>query len=178
MNHSWQIGYHGDNERSISNLWNSKFWKCLFGKSHQVSRLWLVSFWSSEQFTGLEVENTPPPPVMNRVKISSWYCIFESRFEIRSLKLTLTQNFSLIHPKWNKQWRFSTFLVIRRRDIKMMIMTSYFWIRNDVIFLKFYKIFTHRIFLPSFSIIWLESEKIFGKSLSMIDYFHIQMNSE
>ena len=33
-------------------------------ESHQVLRLWLVSFWSSEQFTGLEVENTPG---MNRV---------------------------------------------------------------------------------------------------------------
>ena len=29
--------------------------------------LWLVSFWSSEQFTGLEVENTPG---MNRIKTS------------------------------------------------------------------------------------------------------------
>ena len=67
MKHSWQVGYHGNNKRSVTNLWNSKFCKCLFGKSHQVSRLWLVSFWSSEQFTGLEVENTPPPG-MNRVK--------------------------------------------------------------------------------------------------------------
>ena len=35
-------------------------------ESHQVSRLWLVSFWSSEQFTGWEVEDTPPG--INRVK--------------------------------------------------------------------------------------------------------------
>ena len=27
--------------------------------------------WNSEQFTGLEVENTPPPPGMNRVKVNS-----------------------------------------------------------------------------------------------------------
>ena len=33
-------------------------------ESHHVSRLYLVSFWSSEQFTGLEVET---PPGMNRV---------------------------------------------------------------------------------------------------------------
>ena len=38
-------------------------------KSHQVSRLWLVSFFSSDQFTGLEVVDTPPPPPgMNRSK--------------------------------------------------------------------------------------------------------------
>ena len=38
-----------------------------------ISRLWLVSFWSSEQFTGLEVENSPPPPppCMNRVNMQS-----------------------------------------------------------------------------------------------------------
>ena len=48
------------------------------------------------------------------------------------------------------------------RDIKMTIMTSYFRIRDDVIkVFKFHKISTHRIFLPSFSIIWLESEKKF-----------------
>ena len=37
-------------------------------KIHQVSRWWLVSFWSSEQFTGLEVET---PPGMNRGKYYS-----------------------------------------------------------------------------------------------------------
>ena len=58
INHSWQIGYHGNKRRSISNLWNFKFCWCLFGKSHQVSRLWLVSFWNSKQFTGLEVETS------------------------------------------------------------------------------------------------------------------------
>ena len=49
-------------------------------------------------------------------------------------------------------------------DIKTMIMTSYFRIRDDVInFFKFHKISTHRIFLPSFSMIWLESENNFEK---------------
>ena len=43
----------------------------------------------------------------------------------------------------------------------MTIMTSYFWIRDDVIiFKKFHKTSTHRIFLPRFSMIWLKSEKI------------------
>ena len=36
------------------------------GKSRQVSRLWLGLFRSSEQFTGLTVENTPSPGI-NRV---------------------------------------------------------------------------------------------------------------
>ena len=46
--------------------------QCLFRKSHQVSRSWLVSFSNSEQFTGLEVETLPPPPPpsgMNRVNV-------------------------------------------------------------------------------------------------------------
>ena len=44
------IGYHGNKFTVCSYL----FWKC-----HQVSRYWLVQIWSSEPFTGLEVE-TPP----------------------------------------------------------------------------------------------------------------------
>ena len=31
--------------------------------ANKVSRWWLVSFLSSEQFTGLEVETPPPPPL-------------------------------------------------------------------------------------------------------------------
>ena len=39
----------------------------------------------------------------NFLKIGNIYCVFELRFEIRSLKLPLTPNFSLIHPKTKKQ---------------------------------------------------------------------------
>ena len=46
------------------------------------------------------------------LKISNCYCVFELRFEIRSLKLPLTASFSLIHPKTKKQWRLSTSLVV------------------------------------------------------------------
>ena len=58
-----------------------------------------------------------------------------------------------------------TFLFLSCRDIKMTIMTSYFRIRDDVIkfAFTFYKISTHPIFLPRFSIIWLESENFFWK---------------
>ena len=45
----------------------------------------------------------------------------------------------------------------------MMIMTSYFRIRGNVI-----KIFTRYIFLPSLSMIWLELETFFGKFASLI----------
>ena len=41
-----------------------------------------------------------------------WYCVFELRFEIRSLQLPLTPNFSLIHPETKKQWRLSTSSVV------------------------------------------------------------------
>ena len=37
------------------------------------------------------------------LKISNRYCVYELRFEIRSLKLPLTPNFSLIHLKTKKQ---------------------------------------------------------------------------
>ena len=51
----------------------------------------------------------------------------------------------------------------------MTIMTSYFQISDDVINLfKFYNIFTHRMFLPSLSIIWLESEKNWKNIASLI----------
>ena len=46
------------------------------------------------------------------LKISNWYCLFELRFEIRSLKLPRTPNFSVIHPKTKKQWILSTPLVV------------------------------------------------------------------
>ena len=39
----------------------------------------------------------------NFLKISNRYCIFELRFEIRSLKSSLAPNFSLIHPKKKNQ---------------------------------------------------------------------------
>ena len=42
--------------------------------------------------------------------ILCWYGVFELRFEIRSPKLSLTPNLSLIHRKTKKQQRFSTFL--------------------------------------------------------------------
>ena len=89
--------------------------------------------------------------------ISNWYCVFELRFEIRSLKLPLTPNFSVIHPKTRKQWRLSSC-----RDIKM---TIYYVIFCELQmtssnFFKFHKISTDRIFLLSFCIIWPASEKI------------------
>ena len=57
----------------------------------------------------------------------------------------------------------------------MTIMTSYFGIRNDVInFLtNFHKIPTHCIYLPSFSIIWLESEKDI-KKICLFDHAFIK----
>ena len=47
-------------------------------------------------------------------------------------------------------------------------MMTYIRIRDYVIkiLFKFHKISTHSIFLPSFGIIWLESEKIFEKFVS------------
>ena len=44
------------------------------------------------------------------LEILCLYCILELRFEIRSPKLPLTPNFSLIHQKTKKQQRLSTFL--------------------------------------------------------------------
>ena len=41
--------------------------KNLFGKSHQVSRLWLLPFWCSKALNWFYVENTPVPRA-NRVK--------------------------------------------------------------------------------------------------------------
>ena len=46
------------------------------------------------------------------LKISNRYCVYELRFEIRSLKLPLTPNFSSIHSNTKKQWRLSTSLVV------------------------------------------------------------------
>ena len=37
------------------------------------------------------------------LKIAKRYCVFELIFEIRSLKLPLTPDFNLIHPKTKKQ---------------------------------------------------------------------------
>ena len=65
------------------------------------------------------------------LKISNCYCVFELRFEIRSLKLPLTPNSSLIHPK-NKE-TIRTFHFPSCHDIKMMIITSYVRIRDDII---------------------------------------------
>ena len=48
-----------------------------------------------------------------------------------SLKLALTPNISLIHPK-NKE-KMNTFHYFSCCDIKVTIMTSYFRIRDDVI---------------------------------------------
>ena len=61
--------------------------------------------------------------------------VFELRFEIRSLKLHLTSNFSSVHPK-NKE-TMMTFLFISFYDIKITIMTSYFGIRDEVIIFFF-----------------------------------------
>ena len=55
----------------------------------------------------------------NFLKIANRYCIFESRFEIRSLKLPLTPNFSLIHPKTKKQWRLSTSWVVTTSKLRL-----------------------------------------------------------
>ena len=63
----------------------------------------------------------------------------------------------------------TTFHFLSCHDIKMKIMTSYFGIKDDVSnFFKFHKISICRICLPSFSIIWLDSEKIFEKFASLI----------
>ena len=59
-NPPWQIGYHGNKETSISNLWTWKFCSYPVSKSYQVSKWWRVPIWSNEPVTGQEVENTPP----------------------------------------------------------------------------------------------------------------------
>ena len=62
-----------------------------------------------------------------------------------------------------------TFHFLSCPNIKMTIMTLYFRIRDNVInFFKFHKISTHCILPPSFSMIWLESEKIFEKFAFLI----------
>ena len=63
--------------------------------------------------------------------IANSYCVFELRFEIRSLKLPLTSNFRLTHSKTKKPMK--TFHFLTCCDIKMKIVTSYFRIRDDVI---------------------------------------------
>ena len=100
------------------------------------------------------------------LKISNWYCVFELRSEIRGLKLLLTPSFSFIHPKIKKQWRFSTSLVAV--TLKWRLWRHTFQLEmTSSIFSKFHKVSIHRVFLPSFSIIWLESEN-FGKFASLI----------
>ena len=101
------------------------------------------------------------------LRVSNGYCVFELRFEIRSLKLPLTPNFSLIHPKTKIQWRLSTSWV--DATSKWRLWRHMFELEmTSSKFLKFHKISTHCIFLPSFSIIWLESEKNFETFASLI----------
>ena len=50
------------------------------------------------------------------LKISNRYCVFELRFEIRSLKLPLTPNFNLIHPKQKNNEDFSVLKLSRHQN--------------------------------------------------------------
>ena len=90
------------------------------------------------------------------------------RFEIRNLKLPFTQSFSLIHPKTKKQWRLSTSLVISTSKWRLwrhtfeLDMTSSQFLKISQDFYPWY------IPTKSFSIMWLESEKTFGKFASLI----------
>ena len=56
------------------------------------------------------------------LKISNRYCVFELRFEIRSLKLLLKFKLNLSKNKETMK----TFHFFSCRDIKMTILTSYF----------------------------------------------------
>ena len=75
------------------------------------------------------------------LKISNRYCVFEFRFGIRSPKLLLTSNFSLIQKQRNNE----DLHCFSCRYIKMTIMTSYFRIGDDTI-----KILIPQDFYPSY----------------------------
>ena len=72
-----------------------------------------------------------PPLGMGRVKISNWYCIFELRFEIRSLKITHYIKF-FANPSKSKE-TIKNFDFFSCHNIKITIIRSYFQIRDDVI---------------------------------------------
>ena len=65
------------------------------------------------------------------LKIANKYCIFELRFEIKSLNYPLHQILAC-NPSKNKE-TMTTFYFLSCRNIKMTIMMSYFGIRDDVI---------------------------------------------
>ena len=74
-------------------------------ESYQVSRQWLAPFWSSEPFTGLEVENNPSPaPVLIGLKILLVLKVgFDVNFisffsSVTSLTSTLFRRFSIVLP--------------------------------------------------------------------------------
>ena len=110
---------------------------------------WLLPWWSIHKGV-LGLKSWFKLKKWHFLKISSWYCVFELRLEIKSPKLPLTPNFSLIHPKTKKPWRLSPSWVVTTskwrlwRHIFELKMTS-----------SILKNFT-RLFLPGFSIIWLE----------------------
>ena len=95
---------------------------------------------------------------------------FKLRFQIRCPKLPLTPNFSVIHPKTKKQWRLSTMLVVATskwqisRHTFELQMTAINFFLNSTRFLFI-------ILLPSFCIIWLESEK-YEKNLPLWSCFY------
>ena len=64
----------------------------------------------------------------------------------------------------------NTFLFLSCCEIEMTIMTSYFRISDDVINFLFHKISTHCVFLPSFSISWLDSKKRSEKIAFLIKF--------
>ena len=80
--YSWPIGYHDNKERSISNLWHSKYSWYLFEKSDQVSRWWLCRFEVLGRWNGFTWK-TPPPPSVYRVKFWHYSRSVDAILQIR-----------------------------------------------------------------------------------------------